>query len=378
MMARMTHRERVLAAVDRQETDRPPIDFGGTLATTIVPSTYEELKHYLGETRTTTIGWKRQQLVLPDETILKRFDVDTRPLKLGDYETGKAIVLSENRMMDHWGTTWSKEAGGHYLNVDGPFYQTEADPALIDAYDWPNPDDLGLYRGLKKKAEDLHNGTDYAVILDLGIGIVTRAQFVRGFMEFLMDMTLQPEFAQALLSKLGQIWIRIARNALQEVGHLVDVVFWGDDYGMQQAPMFRPQHFTDLVKPVNQRMVTTVKELSHARVLLHSCGSVAPMIPDMIDTGIDALNPVQVSADNMDPAKLKADFGDRLAFWGGIDTQDVLPFRTSTEVGEYVRFIIKTLGRGGGYVLSTVHNIQEQVPPENIVAMFEACLSTRN
>lgn len=374
-MTRMAHRERVLAAVDLQETDRTPIDFGGTLATTIVPSTYEKLKHYLGETHTTTIGWKRQQLVLPDETILKRFDVDTRPLKLGDYETGKAIVLSENRMMDHWGTTWSNEAGGHYLNVDGPFYKTEADPTLIESYDWPNPDDPGLYRGLKKKAEALHNGTDYAVILDLGIGIVTRAQFVRGFVEFLIDMTINPKFAETLLVKLGEIWIHIARNALQEVGHLVDVIFWGDDYGMQQGPMFRPQHFTDLVKPVNKRMVSAVKELSDARVLLHSCGSIAPMIPDMIDMGIDALNPVQVSADNMNPAKLKADFGDRLAFWGGIDTQDVLPFKTPAEVRDYVRFIIQTLGKGGGYILSTVHNIQDQVPPENIVAMLEAGIS---
>jgi uroporphyrinogen decarboxylase len=376
-MASMTHRERVLAAVDHQETDRTPIDFGGTLATTIVPSTYEELKGHLGETHTTTIGWMRQQLVLPAETVLRRFDVDTRPLKLGDYDEGKARVLSPHRMIDHWGTTWSKEAGGHYLNVDGPFYNAGADPELIEAYDWPDPDDPGLYRVLKAQAEDLYRGTDYAVILDLGIGIVTRAQFVRGFMEFLMDMTLHPGFAKALLSKLGQIWIRIARNALQEVGDFVDVVFWGDDYGMQQGPMFRPQHFTDFVKPVNQQMVATVKELSDARVLLHSCGSVAPMISDMIDTGIDALNPVQVSADNMDPAKLKADFGDRLAFWGGIDTQDVLPFKTAAEVGEYVQFIIKTLGKGGGYVLSTVHNIQEQVPPENIVAMFEACLSNR-
>jgi len=377
-MARMTHRERVLAAVDRQETDRTPIDFGGTLATTIVPSTYEKLKHHLGETHTTTIGWKRQQLVLPAETILRRFDVDTRPLKLGDYDEGRARTLSAQQMIDHWGTTWSKEAGGHYLNIDGPFYQTEADPDLVDAYTWPDPDDPGLYRGLKKKAEDLHNGTDYAVILDLGIGIVTRAQFVRGFMEFLIDMSVYPKFAETLLKKLGEIWIRIARNALQEVGHLVDVVFWGDDYGMQQAPMFRPQHFTDLVKPVNQRMVAAIKELSDARVLLHSCGSIAPMIPDMIDTGIDALNPVQVSADHMDPATLKADFGDRLAFWGGIDTQDILPFRSPAEVGDYVHFIIKTLGKGGGYVLSTVHNIQEQVPPENIVAMFEAGLSNRD
>ena len=377
-MASMTHRERVLAAVDHQETDRTPIDFGGTLATTIVPPTYEALKRHLGETHTTTIGWMRQQLVLPAEPILRRFDVDTRPLKLGDYDEGKARVLSPQRMIDHWGTTWSKEVGGHYLNVDGPFYNTGADPDLIEAYDWPDPDDPGLYRGLKAQAESLYHGTDYTVILDLGIGVVTRAQFVRGFMEFLMDMTLHPEFAGALLNKLGQIWIRIARNALQEVGHLVDIVFWGDDYGMQQAPMFRPQHFTDLVKPVNQQMVDTVKELSAARVLLHSCGSVAPMISAMIDTGIDALNPVQVSADNMDPSKLKADFGDRLAFWGGIDTQNVLPFKTAAEVCDYVNFIIKILGKGGGYVLSTVHNIQEQVPPENIVAMFEACLSNRN
>ena len=373
----MTHRERVLAAVDRQETDRTPLDFGGTLATSIVPSTYEKLKDHLGERHPTIIGWKRQKLVLPAEPILKRFDIDTRPLQLGGYEGGKAKALSTHQMIDHWGTIWNKEVGGHYLNVDGPFYKTEADPAAIEAYDWPDPDNPGLYRGLKQQAQDLHDGTDYAVVLDLGIGVVTRAQFVRGFMEFLIDMTSHPEFAKSLLNKLGQIWIRIARNALQQVGHLVDVVFWGDDYGMQQAPMFRPQHFIDLVKPVNHRMVKAVKELSDARVLLHSCGSIAPMINDMIDTGIDALNPVQVSADNMDPATLKGDFGDRLAFWGGIDTQDVLPFRTPTEVGEYVHFIIDTLGKGGGYVLSTVHNIQEQVPPENIVAMFETCLSHR-
>ena len=374
-MPNMTHRERLLAAVDRQETDRPPIDFGGTLATTIVPSTYDKLKNYLGETHETAIGWKRQQLVLPSESILRRFDVDTRPLKLGDYDKGKAIALSSQQMIDHWGTTWSKEAGGHYLNIDGPFYHTEADPELIHTYDWPNPYDPGLYRDLKRNAEQLHNSTDYAVVLDLGIGIVTRAQFVRGFVEFLMDMTIHPEFSQTLLEKLGEIWIRIARNALQEVGHLVDVVFWGDDYGMQQAPMFRPQHFSDFVKPVNKMMVGAVKEFSDARVLLHSCGSIAPMIPDMIDMGIDALNPVQVSADNMDPAILKSDFGDRLAFWGGIDTQDILPFKTPAEVRDYVQFIIRTLGKGGGYVLSTVHNIQDRVPPENIVAMFEAGLS---
>ena len=367
-----------MTAVDLQETDRPPIDFGGTLATTIVPSTYEKLKAFLGETHTTAIGWKRQQLVLPDDTILKRFDVDTRPLKLGNYSEGKARPLSSSKMLDHWGTTWSKEVGGHYLNIDGPFYATDPDPELIPAYDWPNPDDPGLYQGLQDRAEELHSNTDYAVILDLGIGIVTRAQFVRGFVEFLMDMTLYPRFAAALLEQLGDIWIRIARNALKLVGDHIDIVFWGDDYGMQQGPMFRPQLFTELVKPVNARMVAAVKELSNARILLHSCGSIAPMIPDIVDMGIHALNPVQVSADNMEPGTLKAEFGDRLAFWGGIDTQDILPFKSPGEVRQHVEYIIDTLGKGGGYILSTVHNIQDQVPPENIVAMLETGLSITN
>ena len=374
-MAQMTHRERVLAALNHQETDRPPIDFGGTLATSIVPYAYDRLKKHLGEEHETVMGWHRQQLVLPHESILKRFDVDTRPLKLGDYVGGKARQLSAHTMIDNWGTTWNKEATGHYMAVAGGFFETEADSGLIESYDWLDPDNPGFYQGLKERAEALHNNTNYAVILDMGIGIVTRAQFVRGFMDFLMDMTNTPEFAVALLNRLGDIWVKIARNALKQVGHLVDVVFWGDDYGMQQAPMFRPRQFSDYVKPVNQRMVATVKEHTDAKILQHSCGCVYPMIEEMIEMGIDALNPIQVLAKNMQPKKLKAEFGDRLTFWGAIDTQDVLPFKTPAEVRENVRQVINTLGVNGGYVLATTHNLQDDVPPENIAAMFDACLS---
>ena len=374
-MARMTHRERVLAAVDRQETDRTPIDFGGTLATAIVPSTYDSLKNHLEMDHATQIGWKRQQLVMPHETILKRFDVDTRPLKLGVYEGGQARSLGPTTMMDDWGTTWSNEASTHYMAVDGPFFNSEPDPERIAEYQWPDPDNPGLYRNLKETAERLHSQTDFAVVLDLGIGVLTRCQFIRGFMEFLFDLMDHPQFATALMDRFADVWVGIARNALKQVGHLVDVVFWGDDYGMQEAPLFRPQLFTDLVKPVNRQMVAAVKELTAARIMFHSCGCVYPMINDLIDIGIDALNPVQVAAANMAPERLKAEFGDRLAFWGGVDTQDVLPFKDPETVRAEVRHLIDILGAGGGYVLATVHNIQDQVPPENIVAMFDECLA---
>lgn len=376
-MAEMTHRERVIAAIDRCETDRTPIDFGGTLSTTIVPESYDRLKQHLGLAHETVIGWKRQQLVLPHENILKRFDVDTRPLKLGAYEGGRAKPLGPNTMMDDWGTTWEKAVDGHFIAIDGPFFNSDPDLENSLSYSWPDPENAGLYRNLRETAEVLYNNSDYAVILDLGIGVVTRCQFIRGFMEFLFDLTRNKEFAVFLMERFADVWIRIAQNALKQVGHLVDVVFWGDDYGMQQAPLFRPQLFTDLVKPINQRMISAVRELTEARILLHSCGSVYPMINDLIDIGIHALNPVQVSASNMEPERLKNEFGDRLAFWGGIDTQDVLPFRSPEEVRAEVRHLIEVLGEGGGYVLATVHNIQNGVPPENIVAMFDECLGFR-
>lgn len=377
MLAKMTHRERVLAALDRRDTDRTPLDFGGTLSTAIVPPTYEGLKQHLGMQHETKIGWKRQQLVLPDKSLLERFDVDTRALKLGLYEGGKARSIDAATMIDDWGTTWSNAAGGHYITVDGPFFDAEPDVEQIAAYDWPDPNNPGLYRNLRDNAETLRHSTDCAVVLDLGIGVVTRCQFIRGFMDFLFDLSRHPDYASCLMNRFADIWIRIAQNALKQVGHLVDVVFWGDDYGMQQGPLFRPQLFTDLVKPVCRRMVAAVKELTEAKILFHSCGSVYPMVDDLIDIGIDALNPVQVTAAKMEPERLKKEFGERLAFWGGVDTQDLLPFKSPEGVRRAVRQLIDTLGEGGGYVLATVHNIQEQVPPENIVAMFDECLSYR-
>jgi len=370
-MSLMTHRERVLAALNHEETDRVPMDLSGTLSTSLFIPAYENLKKYLGNEHQTQIGWMRQQLVKPDDSILEKFDIDTRPLLLGNYKGGSARHIDENTMVDIWGTTWRKEVDGHYLDVDGPFVKKEPEIKLPEAHDWPDPDNEGLYEGLKERAETLRKTTDFAIVLDLGIGIVTRCQFVRGFLDFLIDLIKNPQFAVRLMNIVADIWIRVAENALEEVGHNVGVVFWGDDYGMQQGPLMRPQIFRDLVKPVTKRMVDAAKSKNEVKVLFHSCGSVFDFIEDFVEIGIDALNPVQIRAHHMEPEKLKDQFGKKISFWGDIDTQHVLPFGTPQAVRAEVRRIIDCMAKGGGYVLASVHNIQRKVPAENIVAMFE-------
>jgi uroporphyrinogen decarboxylase len=174
-----------------------------------------------------------------------------------------------------------------------------------------------------------------------------------------------------MMDIVADIWIKIAENALDATDDNVDVVAWGDDIAIQDTTLISPKTYRDLIKPRHRRMVQAVKSRSNAKIHYHSCGSVYAIIEDLIEVGIDALNPIQVSANKMDPATLKQEFGDRLAFWGGIDTQRVLPYGSPPEVRKEVRKTIDCLGRGGGYVLAGVHNIQADVPPENIVAMFD-------
>jgi len=235
-----------------------------------------------------------------------------------------------------------------------------------------NPD---LFEGLKEKAEALHRNTDYAIVLNLPVGIVHTCQFMRGFAEWLMDLGTDTQFACRLMDLIADIWIRIAQNALDAVGANIDVVMWGDDLAMQEGPLMSPHMYRELIKPRHKRMNAALKAHNSAKIHFHSCGSVYSLVEDLIDTGIDALNPIQVNARNMDPAHLKDKFGTRLAFWGGIDTQKLLPFGKPEEVRQEVRTIIDCMGKGGGYILASVHNIQAEVPPENIVAMFDEAKS---
>lgn len=376
-MSAMSHRERVLAALRHEQPDRVPVDFGGTYTTSIYYAVYERLKQHLGIEHETSIYSKTRRLAIPHESVLEHFDVDTRFLGLGAYE-GNQRELDEDNYYDEWGTTWRKAQDGHYLYVDGPFFgQRKPDTAQLDEVIWPDPDNPGYYRGLRERAEKLRRDTDCAIILNLPIGVVHQGQFLRGFGDWLKDLYKNKTFSAALADMVAERWIKVAENALDVVGANVDIVFFGDDVGSQIGPLFSPEAYRELIKPRHARMVAAIKAKADVKVLYHTCGSVGQFIDDFIDIGIDAINPVQITAKDMEPEMLKRRFGDRITFWGGINTQEVLPFGTPNAVRAEVRRMIGLLGESGGFVLNSVHNIQNDVPVENIIALFDEARAYR-
>ncbi|MBT6093936.1 MAG: hypothetical protein HOH04_03585 [Rhodospirillaceae bacterium] len=366
------HRQRVLDALNHKSTDRVPIDFGGTYTTTIFYAAYERLKMELGMANSETqIYSKTRRLAIPDEVVLKRFDIDTRFLGLGAYQ-GDQNEIDEDNYLDEWGTTWKKADDGHYLYVDGPFFdQKKPDPAGLATGHWPDPDNPGYYAGLGERAQ-VARASGAAVILNMPIGVIHQGQFLRGFGDWLKDLYKNRTFAERMMDMIAERWIAVAENALDICANDVDIVFFGDDLAGQMAPLFDPKIYRELIKPRHARMIDAVKRKADVKVLYHSCGAVSQLIDDLIDIGVDALNPVQVGAGDMEPASLKKRFGNRIAFWGGIDTQRILPFGSPGEVNDEVNRVIDILGRDGGFVLNSVHNIQNDIPTENIIAMFDA------
>lgn len=372
-MTSFSHRDRVLAALNHESTDRVPIDFGGTYVSTIYYSAYDRLKERLGIStgaKTVNVSPIRRLAVVEPE-VQDRFDADTRYLALGNYE-GDQKVLDEDTYYDEWGVTWRKAGDGPFIYVDGPFFGVKKPGIeLLESHDWPDADNPGYTRGLAERAAALRRDSDHAIILNLPVGIVHQAQFVRGFTESMIDLYRNRAFIERLYGIITDWYVRVASNALEAAGGNVDIVFFGDDLASQQAPLFDPEIYRAVIKPHHRRMIETIKGFGAPKVLYHSCGAVTPLIEDLIEIGVDALNPVQVTAAGMEPAGLKEAFGDRIAFWGGISTQKVLPFGTPDEVRADVRHTIDCLGKNGGYVLNSVHNLQADVPADNIIAMFD-------
>ena len=378
MMASMTSRERVLAALGHEETDRVPIDFGGCYSTGIYFTAYDRLKDFLGLEHETVIGRRMTRCVTIDESVLRRFEVDTRLLALGAYEgVGHQREIDADSYADELGAVWRKTGAGPYLNVDGPFYGKTVSLGDLETHRWPDPDDPGYYRGLRERARALRESGDCAIILNLPSGVVHTSQWLRGYETWLKDLYKNRDFACRLMELITDWWVRVADNALDAVGDSIDITNFGDDLGTQNSTVFDPRIYRELVKPHHARMFAAIKARTDAKTLFHSCGAVSALIDDFIDIGIDVINPVQVRARNMEPERLKADYGDRISFWGAIDTQRVLPLGTPEEVRAEVRRVADILGRGGGYVLNSVHNIQADVPPENIAAMFDEARTYR-
>jgi len=219
----------------------------------------------------------------------------------------------------------------------------------------------------------LRRNTPYAISTGIGGVVYEICWYMRGLEQWFRDMIENPAFCEALLDQTLKFWLDYYTGFLSQIGDLIDVVMIGDDLTGQYGPLFSPDFYRKVVKPRQKKLVQHIKSLSSARIWYHTCGSCLEYIPDLIDNGIDILNPVQISAANMDPHHLKKIYGANLAFWGGgCDSQNVLSTASPEEITRHVRTNIEKFKSGGGYVFNNVHNIQADVPPENIVAMYDA------
>lgn len=405
----MKSRDRVLAAFEHQETDRVPIDLGGHRSSGISAIAYAKLRKYLGlEHRPIRVYDLIQQLAIIDEDVLDQFGVDT-------IELGRAFAL-EDRYWADWvlpdGTpcqvpAWSvpERDGNRWVLLsdrgdvigqmpDGALYfeQTTFPFAggrpqgmtIIEAMDdvmWtaiaapPGPLTSGPdgYAKLAEGARRLRQSTDRAILGLFGGNLLEIGQFLHRNDNFFMLLASDPDRAEAFLDELTDIHLENLEKFLGAVGPYIDIVLFGDDLGMQSGPQISPRMYRRLFKPRHQRMWRRAKELAPVKVMLHCCGGVRELLPDLIDAGLDTINPVQITCQGMGAAGLKADFGQKFTFWGGgCDTRYILPHGTPEEVRQNVHEQVRIFRPGGGFVFQQVHNVLADVPPENIVAMLEA------
>jgi uroporphyrinogen decarboxylase len=375
----MNSRQRVLAALDHREPDRVPIDLGGN-QTGIHKFAYQALIEHLGLKENIEIMDAVQQLAHPSEAVLERLHVDTRYIHAGAASDFDGAIVSTERngrlwhdLIDEFGVRWS-------MPDDSPLYMDITHHPLANAslndltdYPWPKGNDPGRFEGLREKALMLRKETPYAVVSGISGVVYEICWYMRGLEQWFMDMLDQPEFCEAMLDHTLKFWLVWFDTFLREVGDLVDVIMIGDDLAGQTGPLFRPDFYRNVVKPRHKKLVQFIKSRTKAKIWYHTCGACRNYIPDLLDNGIDALNPVQISAVGMEPRQLKTEFGNRVVFWGGaIDAQHVLPMADPEIVREQVRRNIEVFKPGGGYVFNNVHNIQANVSAENILAMFDA------
>jgi len=370
----MTGRERVLTALAHREPDRVPIDFGSTWITTITIPAYERLKSHFALESETILMERMQQVCMVDERILEILDVDTRGVFYGppELERNQWVELSDDRYRDCWGITWHKPPTSYYYDMVKPALGGEITLSDVINHPWPDPHDPGYTRGLRDRVKKQRENTGCALVLNISVWFVQCSQFIRGFEDWFIDMVAQPRLMEALFDLLADIMVATVGDVLAEVGNLVDVVSVSDDVGTQDRTVVSPEMYRRLIKPRQAKAFAYIHECTEAPLMYHTCGSVYEIMEDLIEIGVDALNPVQTTAAKMEPQRLKEEFGDRISFWGGIDSHRVLPWGTKEEVKEEVNKVIHTLGPGGGYILNSVHNIQPNVSIENLFAMFEA------
>jgi uroporphyrinogen decarboxylase len=378
-----SRRDILKSAIAREGSFLIPLDLGTTPNTSITKFAYERLVKHLGIKldEPTRILHKPFQLVEPDERVLERLHIDTRAVGGGRPWIIQAKELSEGRFMDEWGIIYRPAVSAGQLLYFDVISSPVSHGTLeeLEKHDWPDPEDPERTSGLRERAAKLNDQDQYLLVGHHGdTSIFETARDVRGMANFMMDLVANKKYAHALLGKITDIQCVKMKHYLEAVGDYTDVICIGDDLCGQDRPLISQNTYCEMVRPYYKRYFETIKQNTQAKFHMHSCGTVQYFLDDLIELGVDIINPVQVSAQGMDPPFLKHRFGDRVTFWGAIDTQHLLPHGTPDDVRKSVREIMEVLGERGGYVLSAVHNIQADVPPENIVAMFDEAFAVNN
>jgi len=407
----MTSRERILAAIQHEEPDRVPVDFGGTPSSGISAIAYGGLTRGLGLTDSRTrIYDVVQQLAQPEETVLDRLRVDV-------VDVGRTFNVDDSdwydiRMIDGsaaqypaWfrpqqqedGSWRACDADGTHIATmpaTGHFFDQTCFPYLDgypDNYDdlsqamnkvlwatmahspWDHVGDDNFWKTLRERAIALRESSDRAIIIACGCNLLEWGMFLRRMDQFLMDLHTQPVQVERLLDALMERHLDTLGKACTAVGDVVDILRFGDDLGIDSGPFMQPAIYRRLFKPRHAQLCDYVHKNSTMKTYLHSCGSIYAILPDLIEAGYDVINPVQTACRDMQPEKLKREFGKNITFWGGgCETRDVLNRATPDQVRAHVLDRLRIFAPGGGFVFNTVHNILPEVPPENVLAAFDA------
>lgn len=378
----MNSRDRVLATLAHEKTDRVALDLGGRQTTMTINALKRYKEHFNIDTPIEVMS-ERWQTAYVDESILRKYEIDVRhirpPSKVNENLLKKGInpILGDNKFLDEWGV--ERQVVGDYANIIGHPLQSYTSIEELDNYTWPEQPELDYpSAGLKEEAQKLFNAGEFAIVGCMGnaCNVFEASWYARGLSEFFMDLAINQDFAHHLLRKVVEIRKKNIKAFLTEVGEYIDVFQMADDLASQSSLLMSADMYREMIKPYHMELIRYAQEFTKAKIFYHSCGAVEPLIDELIDNGVSILNPVQVTATGMDSKHLKARYGDKITFWGAIDTLEVLARGTTEDVRKETIKRIGDLAVNGGYVLGSVHNIQSDVSPENIDMMYKTALIT--
>ena len=372
----MNSRERVQTALRHQEPDRIPFDLGGSPMSGMHTTAYKNLRQYLGlpEVEIRVIDSIQQLAAIDDDVkeILQPDVFNIAPRAAANYKLVYRDEGDYTAYTDEWGIGWRmpKKGGFYYDMYQWPLKEAETIDDLAD-YQWPDVADPGRYRDLRASALAVIEQGKAVLVGSLCAGISEMHAWTRGFENYFTDFYLNPTLAEHIMDKVIELKMVFWENVLNEVGDLVDVVIEADDLAGQDRLFFSPEQYRQFIKPRHTKLFSFIKARTDAKIFYHCDGAIRPLLWDLIESGIDILNPAQ-KTDDMNYMEIKKEYGNNLAYWGaGVDTQRIFDRGTAQEVRDDVRRNIEAMAPGGGLIFATIHNTQATVSPENFMAMWE-------